>query len=75
MAGKVMRLDLLNSESYVVVFLFAIIFTDGGVYFGSKNKRIFSQYIRTTLDPLTMLFLNYKKHRAVQNSFSLNDQH
>ena len=41
MAGKVMRLDLLNSESYVVVFLFAIIFTDGGVYFCSKNKRIF----------------------------------
>ena len=75
MAGKVMRLDLLNSKSYGVVFLFAIIFTDGGVYFCSKNKRIFSQYIRTTLDPLTMLFLNYKKHTAVQNSFSLNDQH
>ena len=47
MAGKVMRLDLLNSESYVVVFLFAIIFTDGGVYFCSKNKRIFSQYLHS----------------------------
>ena len=71
MAGKVMRLDLLNSESYVVVFLFVIIFTDGGVYFCSKNKRIFSQYIPTTLDPLTMLFLNYKKHRDVHTSVFL----
>ena len=65
MAGKVMRLDLLNSESYVVVFLFAIIFTDGGVYFCSKNKRIFSQYIPTTLDPLTMLFFGLQKQSAV----------
>ena len=47
MAGKVMRLDLLNSKSYVVVFLFAIIFTEWwGVFFQQKKD-----FFHSILDP------------------------